>query len=242
MLLRRITEHVKAQNWTAVMLDFVIVVVGVFMGIQVSNWNDDRRLSIEERRVILQLLGEVEPAIDLKESWLERTQPRLESLQSAIKIIQSTNDESTLSDAECRAVALSHIVLFRSSTLPTLEEIRSTGGLGTISNPKARIALMRYKAGLNEVDAVFEFIRDDFANLIDGYGEYFPRAFTDGEDRDDFPVASEVKCRLDRIREEQSLKNKMVSNLARTQSLINQVHIELKLLHEVEAALNESVL
>ena len=30
MLLRRITEHVKTQNWTAVAIDFVIVVVGVF--------------------------------------------------------------------------------------------------------------------------------------------------------------------------------------------------------------------
>ena len=42
MLLRRVIVHVKAQNWTAVALDFVIVVVGVFMGIQVSNWNDAR--------------------------------------------------------------------------------------------------------------------------------------------------------------------------------------------------------
>lgn len=40
MLLRRIAEHVKAQNWTAVALDFVIVVVGVFIGIQVANWNE----------------------------------------------------------------------------------------------------------------------------------------------------------------------------------------------------------
>jgi hypothetical protein len=40
MLLRRVIDHVKAQNWTAVALDFVIVVVGVFIGIQVSNWND----------------------------------------------------------------------------------------------------------------------------------------------------------------------------------------------------------
>lgn len=39
MLLRRVTENVKAQNWTAVALDFVIVVVGVFIGIQVANWN-----------------------------------------------------------------------------------------------------------------------------------------------------------------------------------------------------------
>ena len=40
MILRRITEHVKAQNWTAVALDFIIVVVGVFIGIQVANWNE----------------------------------------------------------------------------------------------------------------------------------------------------------------------------------------------------------
>ena len=32
----------KTQNWTAVGLDFIIVVVGVFVGIQVSNWNDTR--------------------------------------------------------------------------------------------------------------------------------------------------------------------------------------------------------
>ncbi len=42
MILRRVIEHVKAQNWTAVALDFVIVVVGVFIGIQVSNWNAAR--------------------------------------------------------------------------------------------------------------------------------------------------------------------------------------------------------
>lgn len=42
MLLRRITQHVKDQNWTAIGIDFVIVVVGVFIGIQVSNWNAAR--------------------------------------------------------------------------------------------------------------------------------------------------------------------------------------------------------
>jgi hypothetical protein len=42
MLLRRIIEHVKVQNWTAIVIDFVIVVVGVFIGIQVSNWNEGR--------------------------------------------------------------------------------------------------------------------------------------------------------------------------------------------------------
>lgn len=47
MLLRRMIEHVKAQNWTAVALDFVIVVIGVFMGIQLGNWNE--RLNDRQR-------------------------------------------------------------------------------------------------------------------------------------------------------------------------------------------------
>lgn len=42
MILRRIIEHVKAQNWTAIVLDFLIVVSGVFIGLQVNNLNEAR--------------------------------------------------------------------------------------------------------------------------------------------------------------------------------------------------------
>jgi hypothetical protein len=42
MLLRSISKHVSDQNWFAVALDFFIVVAGVFIGIQLGNWNDMR--------------------------------------------------------------------------------------------------------------------------------------------------------------------------------------------------------
>ena len=42
MLLRSVTKHVKEQNWFAVGLDFFIVVFGVFVGLQVSDWSDAR--------------------------------------------------------------------------------------------------------------------------------------------------------------------------------------------------------
>ena len=50
MIPRRVYEHVKAHNWFAVAIDFVIVVGGVFMGVQVSNWNEARA---EQRRTAL---------------------------------------------------------------------------------------------------------------------------------------------------------------------------------------------
>ena len=42
MILRRITEHVKAQNWFAVGLDFVIVVIGVGVAMFGQQWLSDR--------------------------------------------------------------------------------------------------------------------------------------------------------------------------------------------------------
>lgn len=43
MLLRRVIEHVEAQDWFAVGTDFVIVVVGVMIGIQATPKPGDGR-------------------------------------------------------------------------------------------------------------------------------------------------------------------------------------------------------
>ena len=42
MILRSVMGHVRDQNWFAVGIDFLIVIVGVFIGIQVANWNAER--------------------------------------------------------------------------------------------------------------------------------------------------------------------------------------------------------
>ncbi|MFN0023860.1 MAG: hypothetical protein ACKVS5_08170 [Parvularculaceae bacterium] len=59
MILRRITEHVRAQNWFAVALDFVIVVAGVFVGLQVNNWNEAQSSSRQEGVLIAQLADDL---------------------------------------------------------------------------------------------------------------------------------------------------------------------------------------
>ncbi len=42
MILRRLSQSLKEQNWMAITIEFVLLVVGVFLGIQVANWNAER--------------------------------------------------------------------------------------------------------------------------------------------------------------------------------------------------------
>ena len=60
MILRRISENVKSQNWFSVAVEFVIVVVGVFMGLQVQDWNEARKERIEEHELLGRLYEETQ--------------------------------------------------------------------------------------------------------------------------------------------------------------------------------------
>ena len=75
MILRRITEHVKTQNWFAVFLDFLIVVAGVFVGLQVNNWNEARSERAKEYGYLVRLhedLARSIATIDRTVGMLER--------------------------------------------------------------------------------------------------------------------------------------------------------------------------
>jgi hypothetical protein len=55
MIFRRLAQHLKEQNWTAISIEFVLLVLGVFLGIQVANWNEAR----VERELIRGHLSEI---------------------------------------------------------------------------------------------------------------------------------------------------------------------------------------
>ncbi|MFK8054219.1 MAG: hypothetical protein AB8F65_14725 [Woeseiaceae bacterium] len=59
MILRRIKSHIEKENWFAVWIDFCIVVVGVFLGIQVANWNEEQSRKAQENSYLVLLHEEL---------------------------------------------------------------------------------------------------------------------------------------------------------------------------------------
>lgn len=55
MILRRITQHVKDQNWFAVVLDFFIVVVGILIAFQITEWNEGRGERDREAQILREI-------------------------------------------------------------------------------------------------------------------------------------------------------------------------------------------
>jgi len=67
MLLRRVIAQFRKQEWTAVFLDFLIVVVGVFIGIQAANWNERQAAKERKDEIIAALIEALEDAVVIQE-------------------------------------------------------------------------------------------------------------------------------------------------------------------------------
>ena len=64
MILRRLTANLRTQNWTAIGIEFLIVVVGVFLGTQVANWNQARLEKQATQRMLVQLIPELRAELE----------------------------------------------------------------------------------------------------------------------------------------------------------------------------------
>ena len=58
MLLRRMSSHLASQNWLAVVLDFAVVISGVFFAMQAENWYSERRDRAEEQQLLSRLYND----------------------------------------------------------------------------------------------------------------------------------------------------------------------------------------
>ena len=144
MILRRLTKHVRDENWFAVGLDFVIVVIGVFVGMQVSNWNDAHQTQSERQLVETRLLSDfvlmhedVVRAAEGHEAVLES----LHTLRHAIERGEALPEEdSAIKHALGRGFSYQSSI-HRSGTFL---ELLSSGRMDLISNEALRVELLRY--------------------------------------------------------------------------------------------------
>jgi hypothetical protein len=144
MLLRRVIAHLRKQEWTAIAIDFVIVVVGVFVGLQVNNWNEARRDRQVEHALLERLHIETRELLAItREEWRVH-RDRVAPSVTANPVLFSQAPARPLTVLECEWIAGSHISRRPTDELPVLDEMLATGQLNLIEDQEVKERLRAY--------------------------------------------------------------------------------------------------
>jgi hypothetical protein len=144
MLLRKVIRHVREQSWTAIAIDFCIVVLGVFVGIQVNNWNEARIESQRAHGYLLRIQADLGSDIQSIERRVAYWNKVVDYGHAAIayaeegKLSQGSRWQTVLAFYQA-----SQIAPYRSEDT-TYREMVNAGDLGLIRNEKLRDALAKY--------------------------------------------------------------------------------------------------
>ena len=150
MIFRRVKAHIENENWFAVFIDFLIVVVGVFVGIQVANWN----ANMADQAQLEQQLVSFRIELENNQLHFETYQQQLlEQMDDVAYIRAALNSDLAKVDTtkiELKFLNVQRIKVF-APELTTLEELAQSGGLRSLSGTSVRKAIDDWENELSQV-------------------------------------------------------------------------------------------
>ena len=147
MQLKRITQGLRNRDWSSVAMEIFIVVVGVIIALQVSNWNEERKDAQRAEGYLLRMQNELRADAD-----------RLATMTSLWKSVNAEGraaiahaEQGTLHQGSAwktlRAYyQASQIWPYRMDDT-TFQELRASGEFGLIRDPLLRAGISRHYAG-----------------------------------------------------------------------------------------------
>jgi hypothetical protein len=226
MILARLSNAIRSQNWFAVALEFVIVIAGVAIGFQVTAWNADRQNAARVDQALIRLQAETEQTIMVLRRRIEINASRQTDQSVMVRVAMNgelaPEDRETFERAVAQVMYFSRLLVQQSS----YEALEQSGDLALITDRDLMAELNRYRGRLAWIDNQHASFRRGLTTFSDMLSE-----FTFHEPTDD-PTVTRVRVDLERLSSEPRLQSALVQ-IARMHAIFAQYVIALEA-HSVE--------
>ncbi|WP_262695944.1 hypothetical protein [Kordiimonas aquimaris] len=216
MILRKLADAIREQNWFTVIVEIFIVVIGIFLGLQVTEWNESRKDGALEQKYLTRLHSEIEDLIqaghnasgNLGIGVITNELSRYERLQEVGQFLIGEDTAKPMEQRHCRALYRSHIYFSDTVPMPTIDEMLSTGRILLIGDDELRTKIIRFSQAGMESSLLMDNIRNDRLLLSRIHPELIQLKANDAAGSDAF-------CDFEAMRGKRSFINDFADNLGR---------------------------
>ena len=228
MILRKLADAMRRQDWFTVALEIAIVMIGIFLGLQVNAWNQSR-IDRAEEAVFLQSL--YQDVIELEKNSTQLIATRIEQLDAlgtAADILYGRVEWRDLTDFECNAVSGSHIPGIVATSLPSWTALRDAGRTSILRNADLRRGLATLTQKRESLDRIMSVAETEGHNLLSAHPDLFEKVPVRSELKDSperIYYTVETTCDSEGFSKNQAAMNALASNMNRYSSVVNRFGI-----------------
>jgi len=144
MILRRLAGALRGQDWFTVVLEILIVVVGIFMGLQVNDWNQARQDRAVETRYLERLQRDLLTDLDRLDRSEQLATRRMQQIELLVDGIADPEVAARKPGQFIEAVEKAGWAAYRPMTPNAYLELVSTGRTTLIQSESIRDTLADY--------------------------------------------------------------------------------------------------
>ena len=149
MLLRRATSQLREQNWVAVAIDFVIVVVGILIAFKITEWDTQRANREREQQALELLLLESYESLRYLNRIIAEVDESIEAQEAAIRaLVDGTMPVAMTHEEFVAGVTVTRRFLSPNPPRSVYDSLVATGDLGLIKDTSVVLQLAKYYADL----------------------------------------------------------------------------------------------
>lgn len=234
MILQKLASAIRRQDWFQVLIEVLIVIVGLYLGLQVTQWSDDRADRQRESDYLDQLHTEVELEERIGTVFYGQAQYTFETLQKKQNQYRDTGTFGEFNMVECNAVLMSSVYNNFFPEVNTLNEMEAAGNSLIISDQNIRGLLSRYKNRMDSTDIRATQVSLTTIMLDEKYPEL---VLSKGADFD-ITDQTDNQCDMELIDKSPGFKNDLVRNIQRFRAYMSPLARQYDTLIELHNALD----
>ncbi len=144
MLFDRLFRHFREQDWVILVSELVVVVAGIFIALQVDNWQKTQRDLADEQTYLVRLIDDIETDITSIERSIAIARFRLELGDVLLGVADNSFNLSERPLDFMVAIRQAAFTATPSLRSDTFEELRSTGRIGLLKDNLLKSDLFEY--------------------------------------------------------------------------------------------------
>lgn len=193
MLLNRVFRNLRGRDWFSVCVELLVLVLGIALGLQASDWASERRDRAEERHYAQRLIEDNAANQAIIERGLEKNRHNAELARSLLAVLASADqqpDQQAMTTLLCRWFVQPSLHLQRA----TYAEMVSSGKLLLLRDQRLRAQLAEEDAAHAELQRLDVLIppMEHAALPLERYTRWYIGDLKDGAD-----ITTTAACHFD---------------------------------------------
>ncbi|MBT5186956.1 MAG: hypothetical protein HOH19_13675 [Kordiimonadaceae bacterium] len=244
MILQKLASAIRRQDWFQIVIEVLIVIVGIFIGLQVDDWNNEREERVSEQVYLDRLHSDIYTAMSFSEMNLTEVFLAQDlydfdlALNDIRSVIDGTEPMNILSDPHCHAIMGSHVYNDQNIDIPALRELSSSGQLDLIESTDIKRAISNLSFA-QESSRTFSIGVSGTALLI---ARKYPELIELNPNLDPTIMNSySHTCHFERMLENLAFRNDIIDNASRMRGFVATLKKKEEMLENLHVTLDRKL-